>query len=68
MARVRYYVRKIGKCCAEATSVLLKSLVEDARNAKERKSSKTRLGKRFALNAACRTGSASFWRVPETKR
>ena len=67
MARVRSYVRKIGKCCIEAKSILLKSL-EDARNVKARKSSKRRLGKIFALNAACRTGSASFWRVPETKR
>ncbi len=67
MVRVRSSVRRIGKCCIEAKSILLRSL-EDARNAKARKSSMRRLGKRFALNVACRTGSASFWRVLEIKR
>ena len=66
-AWVRSYVRRIGKCCIKAKSILLR-LLKDARNAKARKSSKRRAGKIFSLSVACRTGNASFWRAPETKR
>lgn len=67
MARVRPYVRRIGKSSIKAISILLRVL-EDARNAKARKSSRRRLGKRFSLSVACQTGNASFWQAPETKR
>ena len=67
MAWARSYVRRIGKCCIKAKSILLRVL-EDARNARAKKSSKRRVGKIFSLSVACRTGSASFWRAPETKR
>jgi len=60
-------VRRTGKCCIEAKNILLRNL-EDARNAKARKSSQRRLGKSFTLNAACPTGSALFLRVLEIKR
>ena len=67
MAWVRPFVIKTGRCFIKAMSILLRVL-EDARNAKARKSSRRRLGKRFALSVACRTGNASFWQAPETKR
>lgn len=68
MALVRPFVRRTGRFFfIKAMNILLRVL-EDARNAKARKSSRRRIGKRFTLSVACQTDNALFWQAPETKK